>query len=351
MSKNDLANVCERQCGARASTHPASDRRSEVGHAVSYGDDDWTRRATDRFRTIFGEETGIYFTFNGTGANVVALSSLIRPHEAVITPATAHLNTDECGAFERFAGSKLLPVQTADGKLRIEDLEPFLHSSKEEHHVQPRIISISQSTEYGGLYELEELRGLCGFAHEHGLLVHMDGARIANAAAALGRPLREVTRDAGVDVLTFGGTKNGMLFGEAILFFDPALHAGTARFVRKQAMQLASKMRFIAAQFQALLHEDLWLHNAGHANAMAAALEARVRTISGVHVTRPVRCNAIFATLPQAAIKAIQEKFFFYVFDDLNSEVRWMTTYETTSEDIEQFVAAIEGALAVHASS
>jgi len=337
-----------------APAHPRILRAIEqanVGHAVSYGDDDWTRRATGRFRTIFGDETDVYFTFNGTGANVVALSSLIRPHEAVITPATAHLNTDECGAFERFAGSKLLPVQTADGKLRIKDLEPFLHSSKEEHHVQPRVISISQSTEYGGLYELEELRGLCAFAHEHGLLVHMDGARIANAAAALGRPLREVTRAAGVDVLTFGGTKNGLLFGEAILFFDRALHGGTARFARKQAMQLASKMRFIAAQFEALLQDDLWLNNARHANAMATALEARLRSIPGVNITRPVRCNAIFATLPRSAIKTIQERFFFYVFDDLNSEVRWMTTYETTAEDIDQFVAAIEGALAVHASS
>jgi threonine aldolase len=319
------------------------------GHAISYGDDDWTRRAIARFRTAFGESTDVYFTFNGTGANVVALSSLIRPHEAVITPASAHLNTDECGAFERFAGSKLLPVQTVDGKIRIEDLEPYLHSSKEEHHVQPRVLSISQSTEYGGLYELEELRSLCAFAHEHGLLVHMDGARIANAAAALGKPLRAITRDAGVDVLTFGGTKNGLLFGEAILFFDPALHGGTARFARKQGMQLASKMRYIAAQFDALLEDDLWLRNAQHANAMAAALHARVREIPSLQITRPVRCNAIFAKLPRSALQTIQEKFFFYVFNDLESEVRWMTTYETMPSDIDAFAAAIEDALAVHA--
>ena len=321
------------------------------GHAISYGDDDWTRRATARFREIFGESTDVYFTFNGTGANVVALSSLIRPHEAIITPATAHLNTDECGAFERFAGSKLLPVASPDGKVRIQDLEPFLHSSKEEHHVQPRVLSISQSTEYGGLYEPGELRSLCTFAHEHGLLVHMDGARIANAAAALGKPLREITRDAGVDVLTFGGTKNGLLFGEAILYFDPALHGGTARFARKQGMQLASKMRFIAAQFDALLDNDLWLLNARHANAMAATLETRVRAIAGVTITRPVRCNAIFAILPRAVLERLQEKFFFYIFNDLTSEVRWMTTYETTPEDIDAFASAIEDALAVRASS
>lgn len=319
------------------------------GHAISYGDDVWTRRATARLRSVFGESTDVYFTFNGTGANVVALSSLIRPHEAVITPASSHLNTDECGAFERFAGSKLLPVATADGKVRIEDLEPYLHSSKEEHHVQPRVLSISQSTEYGGLYELEELRSLCEFAHEHGLLVHMDGARVANAAAALSKPLRDITRDAGVDVLTFGGTKNGLLFGEAILFFDPSLHAGTARFARKQGMQLASKMRFIAAQFDAILEDDLWLRNAQHANAMAALLHARVRDIPGLQITRPVRCNALFAKLPHAALKSIQEKFFFYVFNDLESEVRWMTTYETTPADIDGFVEAIEDALAVYA--
>ena len=316
------------------------------GHAVSYGDDDWTRRAIARFRSIFGPETDVYFTFNGTGANVVALSSLIRPHEAVITPASSHLNTDECGAFERFAGAKLLPVQTADGKLRIADLEPFLHSSKEEHHVQPRVVSISQSTEYGGLYDLDEIRSLCAFAHEHGLLVHVDGARIANAAAALGCPLREVASGAGVDVLTFGGTKNGLLFGEAILYFDPVLHGGTARFARKQGMQLASKMRFIAAQFDAL-----WLQNAAHANAMATALEAQLRTMSGVTVTRPVKCNAVFARLPRPAIKAIQDAFFFYVFDDHSAEVRFMTTYETTPADIDTFTAAIRDALAIHAGS
>ena len=318
---------------------------ANTGHAVSYGDDVWTKRAIARFCEIFGPDTDIYFTFNGTGANVTALASLLRSHEAVICPASAHLNTDECGAFERFAGCKLLPVQTADGKIRIADLEPFLHSSKEEHHVQPRIVSISQSTEYGGVYELEELRELCAFAHAHGLLVHMDGARVSNACVALGGGVRETTRDAGVDVLTFGGTKNGLLFGEAVLYFDGRLHHDSARFVRKQSMQLASKMRYIAAQFEALLTDNLYLSNALHANTMAKKLEERVRAIPGVTITRPVRCNAIFATLPKEAIATIQERFFFYVFDEVAGEVRWMTTYETTDDDISQFAGVIEEAL------
>lgn len=317
------------------------------GHAVSYGADDWTARATRRFQTVFGDDSDVYFTFNGTGANVMALSSLLRPYEAVITPSSSHLHTDECGAFERFSGSKILPVSTADGKLRIADLEPYLHSSKEEHHVQPRVISISQSTEYGGVYELAELTELCAFAHDKGLLVHMDGARISNATAALGGALRAGTRDAGVDVLTFGGTKNGMLFGEAVLYFDKRLHNGGARFARKQSMQLASKMRYIAAQFDALLEDDLWLANARHANAMAQFLEARVRVIPGVQIQYPVRCNAIFARLPAHALATLQSQFFFYVFDELNSEVRWMTTYETTPDDIEAFGSAIEACLAV----
>ena len=331
-----------------APAHPdilAAIADANQGHAVSYGDDDWTRRATAAFRSLFGPSTDVYFTFNGTGANVTALASLLRPHQAVICPASAHLNTDECGAFERFAGSKILAVDTPDGKLSVELLEPYLHSSKEEHHVQPRILSISQSTEYGGLYELDELRELCGFAHEHGLLVHMDGARIANACAALGSGARELTRDAGVDVLTFGGTKNGMLYGEAILFFDPALHDDTARFARKQGMQLASKMRYIAAQFDALLSDGLWLRNAAHANAMAQILEAEMRGLPGVRISRPVRCNAIFATLPRESIAPLQEQFFFYVFDELKCEVRWMTTYETTPADIAQFAAAAQGIL------
>ncbi len=311
------------------------------GDTVGYGHDAYTERALARFREIFGPSSDAYFTFNGTAANVVALSCLTQPYEAVICPATAHLQTDECGAFERFTGCKLLPVETADGKLSVETLKAFAHASREEHHVQPRVVSISQSTEFGTLYEAAELREICDFAHTQGWYVHMDGARISNAAAAQGLGLREATRDLGVDVLSFGGTKNGLLGGEAVVFFDGKVHRGAAPFVRKQGMQLASKMRFIAAQFLALLEKDRWLTYAAHANAMTKRLEERVRGIDGVRITRPVQCNAIFATLDREAIARIQERYFFYVFDEAIPEVRWMTHHATREEDVDAFAATI----------
>jgi threonine aldolase len=316
------------------------------GDAVGYGHDDYTERAKARFREIFGAQSDVYFTFNGTGANVVALSCLTQPYEAVICPSTAHLQTDECGAFERFAGCKLLAVECRDGKLSAGDLEPLAHGSREEHHVQPRVVSISQSTEFGTLYGPEELRELCDFAHAQGWYVHMDGARISNAAAAQGLGLREATRDLGIDVLSFGGTKNGLLGGEAVVFFDGALHRGAAPFARKQGMQLASKMRFIAAQFLALLENDRWRTYAAHANAMAKRLEGGVRKIAGVRITRPVQCNAIFATLDRKAIERIQQRFFFYVFDERLPEVRWMAHHATREEDVDAFCSEVAAALA-----
>lgn len=314
------------------------------GDAVGYGHDEHTERALKRFRDIFGGSTETYFTFNGTGANVVALSCLVQPYEAVICPATAHLQTDECGAFERFTGCKILPATTPDGKLTVEMLKPFAAASREEHHVQPRVISISQTTEFGTIYSATELRELCDYAHAQKWYVHMDGARISNAAAAQGLGLREASRDLGVDVLTFGGTKNGLLGGEAVVFFNPELHHGAALFTRKQGMQLASKMRFIAAQFSALLENDRWRSYAAHANTMAKKLEERVRKISGVRITRPVQCNAIFATLDRAAIQRVQERYFFYVFDETLPEVRWMTHHATRPEDVDDFAKVIAAA-------
>ncbi len=316
------------------------------GDAVGYGRDEWTQRAIGRFREHFGERTDVYFAFNGTGANVVALSCVTKPWEAVLCPLTAHLQTDECGAFERFTGSKVIPIPTHDGKLRVADLEPYLHAGHDEHHPQPRVISISQSTEYGDVYEPDEVRELCAFAHARGLYVHVDGARISNAAAALGTTPRALTVDLGVDILTFGGTKNGLMFGEAICFFDPALAANVAPFARKQGMQLASKMRYVAAQFEALLTGDRWLRYASHANAMAARLLERVRTIEGVRITRNARCNAIFATMDRAAIARAQERVFFYTFDESLPEVRWMTHWATTEDDIDDFVLAVKESLA-----
>jgi threonine aldolase len=315
------------------------------GDAVGYGDDPWTARAVERFKEHFGDRADVYFTFNGTGANVAALSSLLRPWEAVLAPASAHLQTDECGALERFAGSKVMPVATADGKLRPADIEPYLLAGHGVHFPQPGAISISQAPEFGGIYELDEVRDLCTFAHDRGLLVHMDGARLANAAVALGASLREASVELGVDVLSFGGTKNGLLLGEAICFFNGDLHAGAAPYVQKQSMQLASKMRYLAAQFDALLTDDRWAHYASHANAMAHMLYQRVKDIAGVRVTRPVRCNAVFATLDRRAIEAIQREFFFYVFDEALPEVRWMTHWATTEQDVEEFVASIRRSL------
>jgi threonine aldolase len=319
---------------------------ANAGDAVGYGDDAWTDGAIDRFKKHFGEATDVYFTFNGTGANVAALSSVLHPWEAVLAPASAHLQTDECGAFERFSGSKVIPVACDDGKLRPADLEPYLKAGHGVHFPQPRAVSISQATEFGGVYELAELQELCAFAHAQGLLVHVDGARIANAAVALGVTLREATADAGVDVLTFGGTKNGLMLGEAICFFDPKVHAQAAPFVQKQAMQLASKMRYVAAQFEALLAEDRWARYAAHANAMAERLYERVRDVAGVRITRPVRCNAVFATLEREVIERIQNDFFFYVFDESLPEVRWMTHWATTPQDVDEFAACVSAAAA-----
>ncbi len=317
---------------------------SNEGDAIGYGDDAWTARAVASFREEFGDNTDVYFTFNGTGANVTALSSLLRPWEAVLAPASAHLQTDECGALERFNGSKVFPIVTTDGKLRPADIEPYLHAGHGVHFPQPRAISISQATEFGGVYEIEELRELCEFADRHGLIVHVDGARLANAAAALGTTLRALTVDVGVDALSFGGTKNGSLLAEAVCFFDRGIHAGAAPFVQKQAMQLASKMRYIAAQFEALLTGQRWLHYARHANAMTARLHAHVKSISGITVTRPVRCNAIFATLDRAVIERVQREFFFYVFDETLPEVRWMTHWATTPHDVDEFANCLERA-------
>ncbi|MDP9110047.1 MAG: aminotransferase class V-fold PLP-dependent enzyme [Candidatus Eremiobacteraeota bacterium] len=313
-----------------------------TGDAVGYGHDVVTERAIAKFREHFGAETDVYFAFNGTGANVAALSCLVRPFEAVVTPATAHLQTDECGAFERFTGCKILPVECPDGKLRVSDLEGLIGRTPDQHHVTPRAISISQATEFGGLYQPAEIRALCDFAHSHGVFVHVDGARISNAAVALGETPCSITKDLGVDVLTFGGTKNGLMFGEAILFFDPALHREAAPFARKQAMQLASKMRYVSAQFEALLTDARWQQYAAQANAMTRRLAERIARIPQITITRPVECNAIFATLDRTLIAAIQERYYFYVFDEALPEVRWMTHFATQESDVDRFADCVE---------
>lgn len=312
------------------------------GDAVGYGRDRWTEAAIERFRELFGAETDVYFAFNGTGANVLALGATLKSFEAVLCPWTSHLNVDECGALERIAGCKTIAIATPDGKLRPADLAPHVGKGRDAHHVQPRVVSISQATEYGSVYGDEELRSLCAFAHEHGLIVHVDGARISNAAVALNSDLRGCTKDLGVDILSFGGTKNGLMFGEAVLFFDPSLHGGAAAFSRKQTTQLASKMRYISAQFGALLEENRWHSYAAHANAMTARLVKRVQRLAAVRITQPVQTNAIFASLDRAAIERLQREFFFYCFDEATPEVRWMTHWATRPEDVDAFADALE---------
>jgi threonine aldolase len=317
------------------------------GHVVAYGDDAYTATALHRFREHFGENVEAFLVFNGTGANVLALQALVRPHEAVICPETAHLNVDECGAPERIAGVKLLPVETADGKLTQELVAERITRVGDQHASQPRLVSISESTELGTVYTPEEIGALAEFAHRQEMLLHVDGARLSNAAAALEVPLRALTTDAGADVLSFGGTKNGLLLGDAIVFLRPEL-ARDFVFIRKQSMQLASKMRFLAAQFDALLGGDLWHRNAAHANAMARRLADAISGIDGVDLAYPVEANGVFATLAAAAIErlgsALPAALPFYVWDEATGTIRLMCSWDTTEEDVESLAAAVEAA-------
>jgi threonine aldolase len=317
-------------------------------HAPAYGGDPWTERAEGRFREHFGEDAQAFLVFNGTGANVIALRALTRPYDAVICAETAHLNVDECGAPERIGGVKLLTVATPDGKLTPTLVEPRLARFGDEHAAQPRVVSISQSTELGTVYEPREVRALAEQAHAHGMLLHADGARLANAAAALGVPLRALTTDAGVDALSFGATKNGAICGEAVVLLRPGLGEDMP-FLRKQSMQLASKMRFLAAQLEVLLRGELWLRAATHANAMARRLADALADVDGVVLTQAVQANALFAVLPPGAAERLQRRWRFYVWDEGTGEVRWMCSWDTTEEDVDAFAADVREAVAAGA--
>jgi threonine aldolase len=306
------------------------------GHAEAYGDDRWTARAVERFRELFDAGVEVFFAFNGTGANVVSLAALTRPWEAVLCAEGAHANVDEAGAPERFAGCKLVPLEAPDGKLRPEQLAGALGHRGDQHRVQPRVVTISQATELGTVYSTDELRALTTSSREHGLRLHVDGARIANAVAAGADLPREA------DAISFGGTKNGLLFGEAVVVRDAAL-AAELPFVRKQATQLPSKTRFVAAQFEALLADGLWLELAAHANAMAARLAEAVR--DAVEVVQPVESNAVFARVPAVRVAALQEVAPFHVWDERESVVRWMTAWDTTEEDVDRFADGVRRAL------
>ena len=308
------------------------------GHALAYGDDEWCQKAEEVFRKHFGPTAKVYFVFNGTGANTLSIDLMCRSHEAVVCAETAHINVDECGAPQRVVGCRLLTVDTPDGKLTPALVKTRLHGFGFEHHSQPKAISITQSTELGTLYTLDEVRALAELAHSNNMYLHMDGARLANAAVALGCTFKEMTVDCGVDILSFGGTKNGMLMGESVVVLNPALDVD-AKYRRKQMTQLASKMRFTAAQFISYLESDLWRRNAQHSNMMAHRLEEAVRTVDGVEVVYPVQVNSVFARLPRKAWQALQQEHFFYDWDFDRDEVRWMCSFDTTDEDIDAFVA------------
>lgn len=314
------------------------------GHVIAYGDDPYTQKAEAEIRKIFGEEAESFFVFIGTAANVLGLSSITQPYHAVICPDTAHIHVDECGAPEKFTGCKLLVCDTPDGKLTVDHIARHMHGIGFEHHVQPRVVSITQATELGTVYTPEEIRKIADYTHSHHMLLHMDGARISNAAVSLSCGFREMTVDAGVDVLSFGGTKNGMMYGEAVVFFHKEL-CSDFKYRRKQGMQLSSKMRYIAAQFSAFLEDDLWQRNATHANAMAQKLFEAVKDIPGVKVSRKVESNAVFAIVPPEIIPSLQKAFFFYIWDEVRSEVRWMCSFDTTEDDIRNFAALLRSLL------
>ena len=328
---------------------------ANIDHALAYGDDEWCARTEELFRREFGPQSRVYFVFNGTGANVLCIDAMCRSHEAVVCAETAHINVDECGAPQRVVGCRLLTVDTPDGKLTPELVKTRLHGFGFEHHSQPKAISITQSTELGTLYTLAEIRALADLAHTNNMYLHMDGARLANAAVALGCTFKEMTTDLGVDCLSFGGTKNGMLMGESCVILNPALDIDM-KYRRKQMTQLCSKMRFIAAQFEAYLTTGLWRRNAEHSNRMAQLLHEEVKKL-GVRVMYDVQVNSVFVQLPADIWHALQKEYFFYDWDEGTSSecsdseaenkiaqnvVRWMCSFDTTEEDIHSFIAALK---------
>ncbi len=310
------------------------------GHLLAYGDDPVTFHAIEKFKEHLGSDIEVFFVFNGTAANVLGLKALTQPYHGIVCAEYAHINHDECGAPERFTGCKLLSIPTEDGKIYPKEIQKRIATLTTQHQVQPKVISITQSTEMGTVYSVEEIRALADFAHSHKMYLHMDGARICNAAAGLGVPLKAITADAGVDVLSFGGTKNGLMFGEAVIFFKKELAEGF-KFTRKQSMQLASKQRFIAVQFLTLLSNDLWLQSASHANQMARLLAQELEKNPFLRITQKVQANGVFATIPAQYVKQLQEEFAFYIWDEKISEARLMASFDTQEQDIRNFVTLI----------
>lgn len=325
-------------------THPKileAIQKANLGHASAYGNDEYTARAIKKFKEHFGKDIDVYFVYNGTGANVLGLKAVTESFNSIICAETAHLTVDECCAPEKFTGCKLLTVPTNDGKISIDKLKHHVYGFGDQHHAQPKVISITQPTELGTLYTLKEVKELADYAHKNNMLLHVDGARLSNAAASLNKSLKEITFDLDVDVLSFGGTKNGMMFGEAVIFRNKELSRDFA-FIRKQGMQLSSKMRFISAQFEEILSNDLWLKNAQHSNKIAKTLADEVKKIPKIKITQKVEANGVFAIIPKQYVKNLQKEYFFYVWNEQTSEVRWMCSFDTTEEDIHNFVALLK---------
>ncbi len=316
---------------------------ANTGHALAYGSDKWTQEAQARFRDLFGPDSEAFLVWNGTGANVMALATMVQPADCVVCTDWAHIAVDEAGAPERALGAKLLALPSPTAKLVPEQLEGLAHFQGVQHHAQPGVVSITQSTELGTLYTADEVAAICDTAHRMGMLVHLDGARIANATAALGgtvAALRSFTLDAGVDVVSFGGTKAGLIGGEAVVYLDPSL-AQRAKYVRKMVNQLPSKMRFVAAQFNALLHDDLWIRAAQHSNDMGMRLYEATCDIPGVRFDHAPQVNSLFPSLPPEAIEPLRDWCFFWDWDVTRDQVRWMTSWDTTQDDVDRFVAGV----------
>ena len=316
---------------------------NNAGHVPAYGEleDAVTLSAINKFKEFFGKQAEVFFVYNGTAANVLGVQHLMRSYHAVVAAHTAHINEDECGAPEKISGSKIYTIETGDGKINPEDIGPFLRSIGFQHHSQPKVISISQVTETGTVYSCEEIAALAGFAHDNNMFLHVDGARIANAAVALGVSFKEMITDTGVDVLSFGGTKNGMMFGEAVVFLKPEL-AKDFEYSRKQGMQLHSKMRYIAAQFERYLTDNLWKKNAATANRMAKFLTEKLELIPQVKLSQEVRANGVFALFPAKVIPRLQKHYYFHLWNHDTNEVRLMCSWDTTKEDIEAFIELLQ---------
>lgn len=308
-------------------------------HAPSYGTDTFSEAAIRKFKSHFGDQTEVFFVFNGTAANVLALRFLCERHESILCSDGSHLHVDECGAPEFFAG-KLLPLPHRHGKISLADLQAALIRKGDQHYSQIRVVSLTQPTEMGTCYSLAELKEITDWAHQNQLHVHLDGARLTNALIELNCSFREMTTDLGIDVVSFGGTKNGLMMGEAILVLNPELARKSRqqlKYIRKQSAQLPSKTRFIAAQFDRYLQDELYLEIARHSCKMADRLSEKLKAVTGIEITAPCQSNAVFAVIPRATVKQLREKYFFYVWDEKTFECRLMTSWDTTEKEVDDF--------------